>query len=268
MRKAFTIQEEKYENFRIGSGKRFFDVIFSVMALLFFSPFLLLIALAIKIESKGPVIYRAPRAGTGFDIFNFYKFRTMYQDSDKLIDQLSEMNEYLKAFKTRHHSQQKLPECPECKRLGHPCSPILYIDGVELCENYYLKLKTEQLLKRTFFKVKDDPRITKVGKILRYFHFDELPQFYNVVKGDMSVVGNRPLPLYEAAKLTTDEWSYRFMAPAGITGLWQIKAGNIHNAEDRIRLDNQYAMIAHPWLDFTIVLKTIILFFNFRKEIY
>ncbi len=84
----------------------------------------------------------------------------------------------------------------------------------------------------------------------------------------MSVVGNRPLPIYEAVKLTTDEWAYRFMAPAGITGLWQIHSGDIHNVEDRIRLDNQYAMVAGPWIDLKIIFKTIVEFFRFHKVVY
>ncbi len=268
MRKAFGIQEESYDNYRIGFSKRLFDVIFSVLALLILSPFILIIAIAIKLESKGPIMYKAQRVGTGFDIFKFYKFRSMYQNADKQLGKLSEMNEYLKAFKKGNNFISKVSECPDCRRLGHPCSPILYLDGIEICENYYLKLKKEQLLERVFFKIKDDPRITKVGRFLRTFHLDELPQFVNVIKGDMSVVGNRPLPLYEAVKLTTDEWAYRFMAPAGITGLWQIHAGDVHNAEDRIRLDNQYAMIANPWVDIKIIVKTIIQFFRFKKVVY
>ncbi len=136
---------------------------------------------------------------------------------------------------------------------------------VWICENQYLQLRKSELLQNTFFKMKDDPRITKIGRILRQFHLDEIPQFYNVLRGDMSVVGNRPLPLYEAEHLTTDEWSYRFLAPAGITGLWQIRSTEVHNSEERIALDNQYAMITTPWTDFKIVIKTIITFFSFRK---
>jgi lipopolysaccharide/colanic/teichoic acid biosynthesis glycosyltransferase len=82
----------------------------------------------------------------------------------------------------------------------------------------------------------------------------------------MSIVGNRPLPLYEAEKLTTDEWSYRFLAPAGITGLWQVGNETNLEAEERIRLDNQYSMISGPWSDLKIILKTIPKLFKFYKK--
>ncbi len=78
----------------------------------------------------------------------------------------------------------------------------------------------------------------------------------------MSIVGNRPLPLYEAEKLTTDQWSYRFLAPAGITGMWQIHADRFRSEEKRINLDNQYAMISSPKTDLLIVLKTFLTFFR------
>jgi lipopolysaccharide/colanic/teichoic acid biosynthesis glycosyltransferase len=94
-----------------------------------------------------------------------------------------------------------------------------------------------------FFKVNNDPRVTRFGAFLRKTSLDELPQLLNVLKGDMSLVGNRPLPLYEAATLTTNETVERFMAPAGMTGLWQIKRRGKENmsTEERINLDIDYA---------------------------
>eukprot|EP01136_Pigoraptor_vietnamica_P014326 Opistho-1_new@56395 len=110
-----------------------------------------------------------------------------------------------------------------------------------------------------FIKIKDDPRITKVGKFIRNTSMDELPQLWNVFIGDMSIVGNRPLPLYEAEKITSDKYALRFMAPAGITGLWQVeKRGRGEmSEEERLNLDNNYAK-THSFLnDIRLILRTI-----------
>lgn len=190
---------------------RFLDIVLSAAALVFFSPLILLIAIIVRLESKGPIFYSSPRAGKGFKIFNFYKFRTMVADADKKIAELSKLN--------------------------------LYADGSK---------------QANFFKIKDDPRITKFGKFLRNSSLDELPQLLNVLKGDMSIVGNRPLPLYEATTLTTDEWAERFMAPAGITGLWQItKRGKAEMSnEERILLDITYARNRSLKGDLKILIQT------------
>ncbi len=260
-------KEEKFNKYRIGRGKRLFDIVFSTLALVIFSPMLLLIAFFIKITSKGPVLYRTERVGTGYDIFTFYKFRSMYKDADQEMSKLSELNEYLISHKMNNDNFTNIEICPDCEE-GKPCSPILFIDGIEICENLYLRKKRLNLLESTFFKVKNDPRITPVGRFLRNTHLDEFPQFINVIKGNMSIVGNRPLPLYEAEKLTTDEWSYRFLAPAGITGLWQVDVDNKLHAENRVRLDNQYAMVSNPKQDLIIIIKTILSFFRLRKYNY
>ncbi len=177
--------------------KRGFDIAVTSIILLLLAPVFLLIALAIRLESGGPVFYIAKRAGRGYRVFNFYKFRTMEVGADKKVDQLSHLNQY---------------------NAGAEKGPV-------------------------FFKVSNDPRITKVGAFLRNSSLDELPQLINVLLGDMSLVGNRPLPLYEAETLTTDVWAERFMAPAGITGLWQIKkrGQDDMSVEERIGLDIAYA---------------------------
>jgi lipopolysaccharide/colanic/teichoic acid biosynthesis glycosyltransferase len=197
---------------KIWTMKRAFDIIVSATALLLLSPILLLIALIIKIESKGPVFYISKRAGSGYQIFNFFKFRSMRVGADKELQNLSHLNQYSASSS----------------------------NGV-------------------FFKIKNDPRITRFGNFLRKTSLDEIPQLFNVLIGDMSLVGNRPLPLYEAEKLTKDQIAWRFLAPAGITGLWQITKRGKDNMseEERIALDMEYAMKNSFFLDLKIMFKTI-----------
>jgi lipopolysaccharide/colanic/teichoic acid biosynthesis glycosyltransferase len=177
--------------------KRSFDIMVSLTALLILSPVFLLIALAIRFESKGSTFYVSERAGRGYRIFKFYKFRTMFAGADQRIQEFTHLNQYT----------------------------AVAAEGP------------------SFFKISNDPRITKVGAFLRNSSLDELPQLLNVLLGDMSLVGNRPLPLYEAATLTTDQCAQRFLAPAGITGLWQIKKRGKEemSVEERINLDIDYA---------------------------
>ena len=109
----------------------------------------------------------------------------------------------------------------------------------------------------------DEVRLTSFGKKLRSTSLDELPELINILKGDMSIVGNRPLPIYEAELLTSDEYIQRFMAPAGLTGLWQVeKRGNSGSmsAEERKQLDIKYAHTFSFWLDMKIIIKTFTAF--------
>ena len=179
----------------------------------------------------------------------------MHQGADAKLKDMKNSNQYAKEIKEDTSSS----ECSECKKLGHSCSPILYIDGYEICENHYSKSKKIKT-NSTFIKIVNDPRITTVGKFIRNTSIDELPQLINVLKGDMSIVGNRPLPLYEAELLTTDEWSERFLAPAGLTGLWQVKnrgrSGKM-SAEARKQLDNQYAGKFSFFYDLKLIFQTI-----------
>jgi lipopolysaccharide/colanic/teichoic acid biosynthesis glycosyltransferase len=216
------------------------------------SPLFLIVAIAIKLESKGPVIYVSKRVGQHFKLFDLIKFRTMATDADLRINQLKHLNQYAS-------KEAEVESCPKCAALGEPCSPLLYSDGKEICESFYLHQKHEKA-NSPFMKFQNDPRVTKVGQFLRSTSIDELTQFINILKGDMSLVGNRPLPLYEAEQLMRDESAFRFMAPAGLTGLWQVtkrgKKGEM-SAQERIDLDNEYARDFGFLYDLKLIIKTI-----------
>ncbi len=203
-------------------SKRLFDIVVSSIILIALSPLFLLIAILIKLESKGPVFYAAKRIGTGYHDFNFMKFRSMRINADKELQKLAHLNSY--------------EDCVDSDK------------GAEKKEK-----------KNTFFKIKNDPRVTRIGKIIRKTSIDELPQLINVFKGEMSIIGNRPLPLYEAEQLTKDEWAQRFLAPAGITGLWQVDKRGKDNlsTEERVGLDIEYANGVSLFTDLKIMLRTI-----------
>lgn len=201
------------ENFRyqIPPVKRIFDVVGATLGILVSSVIWLPVAVAIVLESKGPVFYQSKRVGADYRVFDFLKFRSMYRDADRQVAELQHLNVY----------------------------SIAGSDAV-------------------FIKFAHDPRITRVGRFIRKYSIDELPQLINVLRGEMSLVGNRPLPVYEAEMLTRDEWSTRFLAPAGITGLWQV-AKRDHpgmSAGERIELDIEYARHYSIWTDLKIILKT------------
>ena len=250
------VSGEPLVTYRMPVVKRAFDVFSSGLGLLFLSPFFLLIALAIRLESKGKVFYAAKRVGTGYRVFDFYKFRSMYTGADLQLKSLASQNQYAMAEAEQENAGQE--GCPDCARLGTSCSSILYIEGEKVCENHYLRQKKEKN-KAAFVKILNDPRVTRVGRFIRKTSIDELPQLFNVLKGDMSIVGNRPLPLYEAELLTSDQWGERFLGPAGITGLWQVnKRGKKDMSdEERKQLDNQYARTYSFWGDIGIILRTI-----------
>lgn len=241
-------------------GKRIFDIVFAGGVLLVLSPFFLIIYLAIKLESRGPAFYYSLRVGTGYNVFKFYKFRSMYVNADQRIKDLKHLNQYTIDAQNK---QEKSSEdnttylCAECTSYGK-CQFPLHADKVTWCEKQYISSKREGG-DSAFFKIKNDPRITKIGNFIRNTSIDELPQLWNVIRGDMSIVGNRPLPLYEAEKLTTDKYALRFAAPAGITGLWQVeKRGKGEmSEEERLMLDNYYAEHHSLWNDARVILKTI-----------
>jgi lipopolysaccharide/colanic/teichoic acid biosynthesis glycosyltransferase len=191
--------------------KRVFDVAISLGLLLILIPLFILVSLAIKLDSKGPIFYISKRVGRHYKIFSMLKFRSMIDGADKELSEMSHLNIY-----------------------------------------------SSPLHSASFLKIKDDPRVSKVGKFLRKTSIDEFPQLINVLMGHMSIVGNRPLPLYEAEKLLINEHVRRFDAPAGITGLWQVVKKDNPNmsVEERIHLDIQYSNKSSFFDDLLILLRT------------
>lgn len=246
-------------------SKRIFDIAVASIVLLLVSPLLLLVILAIWLESKGKVYYTAKRVGR--KTFDFYKLRSMRTGSDNLLKKLAkEKNQYNQSNSQADIILEK--SCPRCSQLpdGESCSPVMYIDTHDICDYWFNIQKVESAkANSTFVKIVDDPRITKVGKFIRNTSIDELPQLINVLKGDMSIVGNRPLPVYEAELLTVDTLSKRFLAPAGITGLWQVELrgkGGVMSEDERKRLDNEYTDHFEGnnfsfWYDIKLILRTI-----------
>jgi len=184
--------------------KRTFDLVFATVSLIVLSPMLLAIAVAIKLSSRGPVIYRSLRPGMAGKPFHCFKFRTMRDRADQIQDDLEPLNEQTGAL----------------------------------------------------FKIRQDPRLTKVGRLLRRFSLDELPQLVNVVRGEMSMVGPRPLPMRDFERL--EEWhKKRYLVLPGITGLWQVSGRSELDFDDLVRLDFLYLERWSVLLDLSILLKTI-----------
>jgi exopolysaccharide biosynthesis polyprenyl glycosylphosphotransferase len=184
--------------------KKTFDIGTSAVVLIVGLPIWLVIALAIKLDSRGPVLYRDRRIGVGQREFGMLKFRTMVRGAAEQQVRLEERNEAGGAL----------------------------------------------------FKIRDDPRVTRVGRVLRRLSIDELPQVLNVLRGEMSLVGPRPLPLRDFAQL--QPWHRkRYNVLPGITGLWQISGRSNLNFDDLVRLDFYYIENWSIWLDISILVKTL-----------
>jgi lipopolysaccharide/colanic/teichoic acid biosynthesis glycosyltransferase len=192
------------------------DVIGSVLLLIASLPLFAVIAAAVKLTSRGPVFYKQHRVGQYGRRFTFLKFRSMYVDNDHSIHR-----EYVKQLIAGNAGRV----CPDGKG-----------DGV--------------------FKLANDPRITRVGRFLRRSSLDELPQFLNVLVGDMSLVGPRPPIPYELAAYQTWHRRRLLQVKPGITGLWQVAGRSRVGFDDMVRMDLQYATRWSPWLDVKILLRT------------
>jgi len=184
--------------------KGFVDRALALVGLILALPVFAIIAIAVKLDSPGPVLFRQVRVGLGGREFNVYKFRTMVVDADKMLASLAEKNE------------------------------------------------TDGLL----FKMRNDPRVTRVGRVLRKWSLDELPQLLNVLRGDMSLVGPRPPLPSEVARYNGDV-ARRLLVKPGMTGLWQVSGRSDLSWEDGIRLDLYYVENWSLAVDLTILWKTI-----------
>jgi exopolysaccharide biosynthesis polyprenyl glycosylphosphotransferase len=183
--------------------KRAFDVVVAGLLLLLLSPILLVAALAVRMSSSGPILYRDQRIGIGERPFDMLKLRSMRDGADREQAGLEALNER---------------------------------DGA-------------------LFKIRHDPRVTPVGRVLRRLSIDELPQLWNVLRGDMSLVGPRPLPMRDYALL--DDWHRkRYLVLPGITGLWQISGRSNLHFDDMVRLDFYYLENWSVWMDIAILART------------
>ncbi|NDV58559.1 sugar transferase [Bacteroides sp. 519] len=216
--------------FKLPLWKRVFDIVFSSLALIILSPILIITALAICFESKGPILHKTKRVGTNYLIIDFLRFRSMYTVANNS-----------KQFDFDDLTEDDMEN-----------EVVLISDDYIVSEKDYI-IQTSK-------DTENNINTTKVGRFIRKYCIDELPQLINILKGDMSVVGNRPLPLDEAEQLTSDDYIDRFMAPAGLTGLWQVeKKGDPKkiSAEERRLLDVKYAKTFSFSLDIKIIFKTL-----------
>ena len=202
--------------------KRGLDIFVGVAALLFFAPLFGVIAIAIKLSSKGPVLFRQERVGRQFAPFTFYKFRSMYADSDQAVH---------KAYVSRLIAGR--PETGNCT-------------GDETAADE----------KTRIFKMTGDPRVTPLGRLLRRSSLDELPQLWNVLRGEMSLVGPRPCIHYELEQYA--EWhTLRLIdVKPGMTGLWQVTGRSRVGFDEMVKLDLAYVRQRSLWLDVKILLRT------------
>ncbi len=268
------LSKKRILRFQIPVWKRTFDVVFSLIALVVLSPIMIATAIAIKVESKGPVLFKSKRVGTNYRIFDFLKFRSMYTDAEKKLKELSKSeNQYAAKNGKVQGSVKTSPLGEEAEKKmeasGIESEMLISDEEVMLIGDDYVVSETdfsrqkEDEINNAFVKIENDPRVTRVGRFIRKYSIDELPQLINILKGDMSIVGNRPLPLYEAEKLTQDNSIDRFMAPAGLTGLWQVEErgkGGDMSAEERKMLDIKYGQTYSFMLDMKIILRTLTAF--------
>ncbi|MEG2353335.1 MAG: sugar transferase [Clostridium sp.] len=209
------ISEDEFSNKYIGKSamyiilKRIIDCIFSVLGLIILSPVFFIISIIIKIDSKGPVLFKQIRVGKNGAEFGMYKFRSMVIDAESQLEKLRNKNE----------------------------------------------------MSGPMFKMKEDPRITKVGKFIRKTSIDELPQLLNVIKGEMSLVGPRPSLPKEVSQFD-ERYMKRLIVKPGLTCYWQVSGRNNIEFEEWMELDLKYIRERSTWIDMKLIFKTVLVMFK------
>ncbi|MDD5794452.1 sugar transferase [Clostridium sp. HCP1S3_B4] len=205
----YSEEDETTNNITYKFIKRTIDIIGSLFGLIILSPILLIVMVAIKIESRGPVVFAQERVGYKGKRFKMYKFRSMVENAEELKEKLKDQNE----------------------------------------------------MNGPMFKMKNDPRVTRVGRIIRKTSIDEIPQFVNVLKGDMSLVGPRPSLVKEVEEF--DDWMLRRLdVKPGLTCYWQVSGRNDINFEEWMKLDIKYIEEQSILVDIKLILKTVLVLFG------
>lgn len=205
----YSEEDETTNNITYKFIKRTIDIIGSLFGLIILSPILLIVMVAIKIESRGPVVFAQERVGYKGKRFKMYKFRSMVENAEELKEKLKDQNE----------------------------------------------------MNGPMFKMKNDPRVTRVGRIIRKTSIDEIPQFVNVLKGDMSLVGPRPSLLKEVEEF--DDWMLRRLdVKPGLTCYWQVSGRNDIDFEEWMKLDIKYIEEQSILVDIKLILKTVLVLFG------
>ena len=226
------------KRFILPRWKRFFDITFAGIALIVLSPVFLIISLAIRLESKGPVIYKAKRVGTNYNIFDFLKFRSMYNNADKHLKELTDLNQYKSEDDTATEPKGFSDDDLDGFLIGDDGVILVSDDFIIPEEVFASKRNSEQ--DQPFVKIEKDPRVTRVGRFLRKYSLDELPQLINIVKGEMSIIGPRPA-LWNQYDLIEEREKYgaNDILP-GLTGWAQIHGRDELDIPEKAKLDGYY----------------------------
>ena len=253
--KEFSETHRKVLNtFRLPMWKRTFDILFAGTAVIILSPLLIGTAIAVRAESKGKVIYKSQRVGSNYQIFNFLKFRSMYTNADKRLKELNALNQY------QIEEVESSDEDPEIRfddLVGTPDEEenLLISDDFVISEEDFIK-KKEKTQQNAFVKIENDPRVTRVGRFIRKYSIDELPQLFNILKGDMSLIGPRPL-LVQYLPRYNEEQHHRHDVRPGLTGYAQAHGRNAVSWEEKFAMDVWYVNHVSMKTDIKVILDTV-----------